>query len=278
MKKNPYAAIKSQYSSFSKVSKKIADFILDDPTHVTEISVQQAARELDIAESSIVRFSKLVGCSGFTEMKLLLAKYASKAVHTIFEDLSENDTVESITKNVFSRNIDTLERALSLLDFDKIDRAASILSQASCILIVGVGASGTIAEDFYIRLMRIGMRAESLTDSHLMQIRAGQCDASTVMIGISHTGKTHEIVSALATAREYGAKTIGITGYPHTPLKKSSDICLELYSPEQLFVSPRVAQFSLIDSLYVSIAIRQKDRVVQNIHRMNEVLEPFRID
>ena len=266
MKKNPYAAIKSQYSSFSKVSKKIADFILDDPTHVTEISVQQAARELDIAESSIVRFCKLVGCSGFTEMKLLLAKYASKAVHTIFEDLSENDTVESITKNVFSRNIDTL------------DRAASILSQASCILIAGVGASGTIAEDFYIRLMRIGMRAESLTDSHLMQIRAGQCDASTVMIGISHTGKTHEIVSALATAREYGAKTIGITGYPHTPLKRSSDICLELYSPEQLFVSPRVAQFSLIDSLYVSIAIRQKDRVVQNIHRMNEVLEPFRMD
>ena len=96
-----------------------------------------------------------------------------------------------------------------------------------------------------------------------------------VMRGI---GKTHEIVSALATAREYGAKTIGITGYPHTPLKRSSDICLELYSPEQLFVSPRVAQFSLIDSLYVSIAIRQKDRVVQNIHRMNEVLEPFRMD
>ena len=115
MKKNPYAAIKSQYSSFSKVSKKIADFILDDPTHVTEISVQQAARELDIAESSIVRFSKLVGCSGFTEMKLLLAKYASKAVHTIFEDLSENDTVESITKNVFSRNIDTLDAGVPVL-------------------------------------------------------------------------------------------------------------------------------------------------------------------
>ena len=85
-------------------------------------------------------------------------------------------------------------------------------------------------------------------------------------------------VTLRAEAREYGAKTIGITGYPHTPLKRSSDICLELYSPEQLFVSPRVAQFSLIDSLYVSIAIRQKDRVVQNIHRMNEVLEPFRMD
>ena len=53
---------------------------------------------------------------------------------------------------------------------------------------------------------------------------------------------------------------------------------LELYSPEQLFVSPRVAQFSLIDSLYVSLAVRRKDSVVQNIQRMNEVLRPLRME
>ena len=278
MDKNVYAAIQSQYSTLSKVGKRIADYILADPVHITSISIQQMAAELDIAESSIIRFCKIVGCAGFSEVKLLLAKYSPKSVRTIFEDLSETDSISTISESVFSRNIDTLERAFQLLDFEKIEQAVGMLSRAENILILGVGASGTIAEDFYIRLMRIGMRAESLTDSHLMQIRAGQCDASTVMIGISHTGKTHEIVSALATAREYGAKTIGITGYPHTPLKRSSDICLELYSPEQLFVSPRVAQFSLIDSLYVSIAIRQKDRVVQNLHRMNEVLEPFRMD
>ena len=74
------------------------------------------------------------------------------------------------------------------------------------------------------------------------------------------------------------AQTIGITGYPDTPLKQVCDICLELYSPEQLFVSPRVAQFSLIDSLYVSLAVRRKDSVVQNIQRMNEVLQPLRME
>ena len=43
-------------------------------------------------------------------------------------------------------------------------------------------------------------------------------------------------------------------------------------------MSPRVAQFSLIDTLYVSLAIRRKDSVVQNIERMNEVLKPFRME
>ena len=153
-----------------------------------------------------------------------------------------------------------------------------ILSAAECITVLGIGASATIADDFYIRLMRIGIRAEALTDSHLMQIAASHCNPDTVMIGISHTGKTREIVSALGTAQQQGAKTIGITGYPNTPVKAVSDVCLELYSPDQLFVSPRVAQFSLIDSLYVSLAIRQKEHVVRNIRKMEEVLGNFRIN
>ena len=278
MDKNVYAAIQSQYSTLSKVGKRIADYILADPVHITSISIHQMAAELDIAESSIIRFCKIVGCAGFSEVKLLLAKYSPKSVRTIFEDLSETDSISTISESVFSRNIDTLERALQLLDFEKIEQAVGVLSRAENILILGVGASGTIAEDFYIRLMRIGIRAVSLTDSHLMQIQASQCGPDTAVIAISHTGKTREIVSAVRTARECGAPTIGITGYPDTPLKEVSDICLELYSPEQLFVSPRVAQFSLIDTLYVSLAIRRKDSVVQNIERMNEVLLPFRID
>ena len=278
MDKNVYAAIQSQYSTLSKVGKRIADYILADPVHITSISIQQMAAELDIAESSIIRFCKIVGCAGFSEVKLLLAKYSPKSVRTIFEDLSETDSISTISESVFSRNIDTLERALQLLDFENIEQAVGVLSRAENILILGVGASGTIAEDFYIRLMRIGIRAVSLTDSHLMQIQASQCGPDTAVIAISHTGKTREIVSAVRTARECGAPTIGITGYPDTPLKEVSDICLELYSPEQLFVSPRVAQFSLIDTLYVSLAIRRKDSVVQNIERMNEVLKPFRME
>ena len=278
MDKNVYAAIQSQYSTLSKVGKRIADYILADPVHITSISIQQMAAELDIAESSIIRFCKIVGCAGFSEVKLLLAKYSPKSVRTIFEDLSETDSISTISESVFSRNIDTLERALQLLDFEKIEQAVEVLNRAENILILGVGASGTIAEDFYIRLMRIGIRAVSLTDSHLMQIQASQCGPDTAVIAISHTGKTREIVSAVRTARECGAPTIGITGYPDTPLKEVSEICLELYSPEQLFVSPRVAQFSLIDTLYVSLAIRRKDSVVQNIERMNEVLKPFRME
>ena len=138
MDKNVYAAIQSQYATFSKVGKRIADHIIADPVHITSISIQQMAAELGIAESSIIRFCKILGCAGFSEMKLLLAKYSPKSVRTIFEDLSETDSIQTISESVFGRNIDTLERALQLLDFQKIEQAVDVLSRAENILILGV--------------------------------------------------------------------------------------------------------------------------------------------
>ena len=45
MDKNVYAAIQSQYATFSKVGKRIADHIIADPVHITSISIQQMAAD-----------------------------------------------------------------------------------------------------------------------------------------------------------------------------------------------------------------------------------------
>ena len=83
MDKNVYAAIQSQYATFSKVGKRIADHIIADPVHITSISIQQMAAELGIAESSIIRFCKILGCAGFSEMKLLLEVFAQISSNNI---------------------------------------------------------------------------------------------------------------------------------------------------------------------------------------------------
>ena len=51
-----------------------------------------------------------------------------------------------------------------------------------------------------------------------------------------------------------------------------------MYGRESLMHMDRRLQFSLIDSLYVSLAIRQKEYVVGNIRKMEEVLGNFRIN
>lgn len=278
MRQEPCTVIQKLYSGFHKGERAIADYILKDPIHIMDISVQRMAREVGVAESSIVRFCKTIGCAGFRELKLLLAgSESSRLPPTIFEELSAEDNMHSITQKVFSQNIDTLQRAQQAIDFDKVEDAVQLLRQAKRIYIYGVGASASIADDFYVRLMRIDMCAIAVTDSHLSQISAGLLRKGDVAIGISHTGRTFEIVQALEVARKSGAKTIGITGHARMPIEKVCDICIDLYSPTKLFISPRVAQISLIDSLYVGLAIQNELHVMKCVERMEEVLTPLRI-
>lgn len=278
MEQNPFITINSLYPSFHKVEKKIADYILDHTKEVIELSIQQFASKLNIAESSIVRFCKIIGLSGFSELKLRLAAHTQKpAIQTIFEELKTEDDMETITKKVFRCNIDTLEQSLNNLDYNLIAEAVELLKNASHIYIMGVGASASLAEDFYIRLMRIGIPATAITDSHLSLIIASQLTFTDVLIGISHTGQTTEVIRAMHEAKAHKAKTISITGYSKTPISQVADVCLELYSPNQLFLSPRVTQVSMIDSLYVGLAIHQKENVMKHIKEMNRVLDPLRI-
>ena len=100
MDKNVYAAIQSQYATFSKVGKQIADHIIADPVHITSISIQQMAAELGIAESGLDRLIKcsysLLGlisfltygkdeCRAWTIKKGTKAPQAAGKIHTDIE-------------------------------------------------------------------------------------------------------------------------------------------------------------------------------------------------
>lgn len=277
MEKDPYLLLQALYPTMHRVEKKIASYVLQNTEQVMGMSIQRLASELDIAESSIVRFSKILGCSGFSDLKLKLAKFAPSPTKTIFEELNTKDNAETITKKVFSCNMDTLERTLDQIDYEKVAQAIDWMDEAKRIVLYGVGASASIAEDFYIRLMRVGISAAAVTDSHQILISSGMLAPEDLAIGISHTGRSIEVVSALKLAKNQGAKTISITGHPKTPIKKVSDLCLELYTPPQLFISPRVAQISMIDSLYVGLAIRHKSSAISSVERMNASLDIFKI-
>lgn len=80
MEKNPYEIIRTNYPSYSKVFRVIADYILNHSDEVLKTNIHKLGRDLDIAESSIVRFCKALGYSGFSELKIMLQNMAVKAL------------------------------------------------------------------------------------------------------------------------------------------------------------------------------------------------------
>ena len=207
MEKNPYQIIRTNYPSYSKVFRVIADYILNDPEEVLKTNIHQLGRDLNIAESSIVRFCKSIGYSGFSELKIMLAKYGRQSSKIIFENLKDGSP-EATSRDIFSLSIETLQIAAEQLDFSAIKKTADMLSKAERVVICGVGASASVAESFAAHLLRIGITAEASTDSELMQLIARAANEHTLFIAITKSGRNLPLVHAFELAKEHGAKVI----------------------------------------------------------------------
>lgn len=63
-----------------------------------------------------------------------------------------------------------------------------------------------------------------------------------VVVGISTSGNSANIINAMRTAKEKGCKTIGVTGKSGGKLKKESDICFCAASPD----TPRIQEVHIL--------------------------------
>ncbi|MBR1690518.1 MAG: MurR/RpiR family transcriptional regulator [Oscillibacter sp.] len=259
---NPYAVIQSQYPAFSGIMKKIADYVLTDSDQIQSMSVQRLASTLSVAESSIVRFCKLLGFSGFAEFKMKLAKYSAGFSSSVYESVYDLDSAEQITRKIFALNCKTLQKAVELLDFTKVEDGARLIRQAEQIILCGIGMSASIAENFATHLMRIGMMADAVTDPELLLFVANLSCPGTLFIAVSKSGTQSSLVDAFRIARERGARTMCLTCYTGTPLEACSDVCIRHYFPPEELISTRVVQNTLVDCLITAATMDRQSDVI----------------
>ena len=103
-------------------------------------------------------------------------------------------------------------------------------------------------------MLKLGLNATAYTDNHMQAIAVSHANEKSVVIGISHSGRSKDIIQALQIAKENGATTIAITNVGKSPLCKVSDIILRTVSDETnyriLGLTSRLTQLVIVDAIY----------------------------
>lgn len=107
---------------------------------------------------------------------------------------------------------------------------------------------------------------------HSQAARAAMLGPGDVVIGVSHSGTSKDVVTAVHIAKEQGARVIALTHVGKSHLTKLSDVALQVSSRETAFrteaMSSRIAMFSLMDAVFVALALRRYETAVSNIQRV----------
>ena len=272
--------IKNAKSKFTPAENIVADYILANSEKTLHMTVAELSKEAGVAGSSVIRFCESLGYSGFSDLKINLARNPASFEEVVLPAVKRGDDIGMVFEKVFCSSIKTLNDTLAMMDMKQVSKAVDLLKKANRTEFYGVGTSATIAMDAYYRVMRIGYPAFYATDSHIMRICAANLGKGCVGVGISHCGATNDTVEAMCLAKESGADTIAITSYNNSPICRYADVVLAIYSDEARYpieaVSARIAHIAVLDAICVALSLEQYQRTMEHVKSMNLLFKDLR--
>jgi DNA-binding MurR/RpiR family transcriptional regulator len=282
--------VKDSYSELRPAERRVADVVLDDVKYAVDASNAALAQRAGVSEPTVTRFCRAIGCEGVRDFKLKLAQ--SVVVGRLyFAPVPPPEPTEDgspLWKVVFGEARNALSAVERSIDPNDILKAAELVASAHQVLVFGLGGSSTaLAQETQNRLFRYGVVVSAHSDPYVMKMTASTLKPNDVVIAISSTGRTREVVEAVALAKHYRARAVAITA-PDTDLAAVADVALTVDIPE--FPDPlkptasRYAFLAIIDLVSTAVGYRLEPDARETLrrikytvlnHRKGKVLEPL---
>jgi DNA-binding MurR/RpiR family transcriptional regulator len=269
-----FVRLQGAYSGLRAAEQRVADFILKAPDELIYLTVTELAERTHTSESTVVRLCQKIGYKGYQEFKIVLARDLVEETTEIYAAIEPGDDLATVKAKVFQANTQALRDTIEVLDDGELQRAVDALADARRVEIYGVGGSAPLALDAYHKFLKLGLQSIALSDGDLMAMSSSLLGPEDVALGISHTGASRDVTDALGRAKAHGATTVCITHRPSSPITKVSDVVLVTAAQQTAFrsdaSSSRIAQLTIVDTLYVGVANKHHERSLEMIQRTRE--------
>ncbi|WP_025725143.1 MurR/RpiR family transcriptional regulator [Acholeplasma granularum] len=251
----------------SKTELIIHNYVVGNPEQVIYSAISQLSNLLEVGEATILRYVKKMGFDGYASFKLELFKEFDAT-----KEITNKPYIEQIASNMET----TIQETKARINEKEIDKAAHLILNSKKVLVIGQGASHISAQDTFSRLIRIGIDAVVVHDTHLLYMYTSILNPDTVVISYTFSGETKEIVKASELAKKSGCKVIGITNYEKSAISNLSDVTLYTSGYEQNLqggvLSSKISQLFISDVLITRCSLLNEEKSLENIRKTTQSL------
>ena len=241
--------------TFTKSERALADHIVRDADSVVMKTITELAGESDsFSTASITRFCKKIGLSGYSELRLELAK--EMATDNARRQIVANG--ENLVPGLVSTVVDASASAINDLKYvlsdDIIKKAVHEILSASSITLAGIGASALVAQDLRQKLLRLGIRSLFDADQDVVKVTLSSGRSKDLLIAISYSGTTRETLDAVNIAKENGMRVLAMTKKGDNPISEQADVTVPVSENEALLregaTLSRLQMLVAVDMIY----------------------------
>ena len=273
--------MKERYAKMSKSHKKIAAYIMDHYDQAVFMTAAQLGKEVEISESTVVRFASGLGFEGYPEFQHALEGWVKNEWNSVAKVGMKygKSTQSEILTSVLNSDIEKIADTLQNVDAAAFEAAVDIILEAKHVYVVGLRSCEPLADflSFYLTMIRgdiILIRTTSVTEIFEQMIRI---DENDVVIGISFPRYSMRTLKAMEFANNRNAKVITLTDSVHSPMNLYSSCNLIARSNMASIVDSLVAPLSVINSLIVALCMKKRREVSETLDMLEEIWGEYQV-
>lgn len=204
--------ISESLANLSGAERKVAECALAEPKWFVHAAVAEIAERASVSQPTVIRFCRSLGYKGLPEFKLALsASIGHEGMPYVHEELNADDDMASVVEKVLGNAAASLLGERRFLKESELENAIATLMHARRVEFYGVGNSGIVAQDAQHKFFRFGMSTVAYVDTHTQLMAASVLSDQDVLVAISNTGSSIELLDAVSIAKENGASVIALT-------------------------------------------------------------------
>jgi DNA-binding MurR/RpiR family transcriptional regulator len=269
--------ITGRYDDLSPHLQRLARIALEDPNSVALETVAAIAGRVEVQPSTLIRFAKEFGYSGFSEMqkifKLRLIEGGPNYRERVYEQHAEtaSDHPEGpaeLLEQCADASIASLQNLKSTVGREELDRAVDILDRSEHVYVAGLRRSRPIATYLSYGLVRLERRCSILDFGGGMAAQqVANMRPGDVLVAIAFAEYAAPVVDVVREAHLRGVTVLAITDTSSSPLARNSTIAFYVDDETTGQFRPIAGAIGLVHTFIISLGSQSDSRVRRSFPR-----------
>ena len=216
---------------------KVYQYILAHSLEFPFMTIREVANGVQVSTTVILNFVKKMGYKSFKEFKLAyrLQERKSRESKRVYDDKQVIGVLMQLDNEYYQ---------------EKLDIAKAMIGNHNNLIFTGIGNSGLIGTYGARIFSSVGKYANAISDP-FVRINASMED--TVIIALSISGKTPELLRIVESCKILGAQIISITTNMKSPLALMSNVTIPYFlktdTVDQIDLTSQILAVAIIERL-----------------------------
>ena len=226
MSTNFWDLLHQRQDDLTKSGRLVAEYLTHHADEAQYLSISSLAKECNVAEATVFRFCRALGFEGYHEMRIALAQANATGALLNQQELRPDASTASLCEHAHALFLTAINGTQNAISTEAVEKAVALMREASQVFCFGQGGSMLLANDICARFASLTTKFRTAGDSHFQLLTASLMGPEDVVLFVSYSGATRDMMETLRTAKSAGAKVILLTHYEDSPGAALADVVL----------------------------------------------------